>query len=632
LSLLLTKLRLEVFDDYRTLSKYAALKISKVIGKNTKNKERKTVLGLATGSSPLGVYRELIKMYKEGTVDFSNCIFFNLDEYYGLAKNAFQSFNKFITENFFEHVGVSADQVNVPDGNVSEADVEALCIDYENRIRSSGGIDLQILGMGRNGHIGFNEPGSDPNSRTRLVTLSETTRRDASPDFFGLNNVPTRAITMGIGTISEAKEIIVLISGEHKAATLKRALEETPNAEVPASFLRYHPSVEWLCDRPASSSLVMYSTPWFVRPINWKREENVSRSALVWLSLRRRKKIDELGSEDFRSEGLASLHDSLGVSFARGVTKEFASKINRLDLLIREQPKGPRQTKILVFSPHPDDDVVCMGATMKRFAKMGCEVNVAYMVSGANAVKDLDVLNYLSLKNNTTLEIVSRYSSENRMTLDEGVKSIKQFMYSKAKGSPDHPIVREIKRDIRRQEALRAASRAGAKSTFFLNLPFYEEYGSARKAPLSNRDISIVQRLLSSLRPDILFVPGDSTDPNGTHSMCLDAIEKALSASNKEGKGPVGTLVFQYRGAWEEFTIEEADSIEPFNEIEMREKIEMILEHVSQLDPLFPGPYDDRQFWERARDRNISFAQLCNRIGVAVSGIGAEVFKSFALS
>lgn len=621
-----------MFDDYSKISNHAAKKIAAVINANKKI-HKKSVLGLATGSSPLGVYRELIKIHKQGSVDFSDCVFFNLDEYSGVSRSDLQSYYRFMKENFFEHINAREEQINIPDGLVVERGSEAVrafCQEYEAKIKGLGGIDLQILGLGRNGHIGFNEPGSPLDSRTRVVTLSETTRKDAAPDFFGMKNVPEKAITMGIGTILDAKQIVLMVSGEHKSSTLAGALEGAPSSTTPASFLQYHDSVEVISDQSAASQLIEYSSPWFVRDVDWKKERRLASSAMIWLARRKNKTLDKLDYEDFNVEHLGSLYTLFGPSFGSELLKNFSSKINVLDQLIRSKP-----VSVLILSPHPDDDVICTGATMKRLVESGNTVNVAYMVSGSNAVKDQDVLNYLRLNNALVAEIVAKYALENSLKFEAAVESLIHSIYTKQKGSPDYPVVRLIKGEIRKQEAIRASSRAGAKA-HFLNLPFYEEYGSARKAPITEDDIEIVRRLLLKLRPSLIFATGDTTDPNGTHSMCMDAFQTAFAslgdfardrAEKEFAKSIPNIPIIQYRGAWQEFTLEEADSIEVFGKSSIEAKMEMILEHISQIDPLFPGPYDDRQFWERARDRNLSFVQSCEKIGMGFQGIGAEVYR-----
>jgi glucosamine-6-phosphate deaminase len=594
---------------------------------------RRPVIGLATGSSPLGVYRELIRMHREKSIVFEDCVFFNLDEYYGLTPDALQSYNRFMRENFFDHIGARDDQINIPDGDVPPTEVKEYCENYERRIRAYGGIDFQILGIGRDGHVGFNEPGSSVDSRTRSVPLFEVTRRDAAPDFFGLKNVPTEAITMGVGTILEAKEIVLLVSGEHKASILRDALERPPSGDVPASYLQYHDSVEVLMDRAAASKLTSFTTPWIVRKVDWEKELEVSQAAVTWLAIQRKKTIEKLDSSDFRAEGLGSMYEALGPLFGKKVCQDLSSKVSRLLNLpeLHDVNKDSQnRRKILILSPHPDDDVICTGALMKKLANSGHELHVAYMVSGSNAVRDEDVLNYLALKNGQATRLLSEWATLNGIEgKDDPISFVKRAIYSKKKGEADRQIVRLIKADIRRQEAIRASGRARARS-HFLNLPFYEEYGTARKAPLSDEDVEVTKRLLESIKADVIFVAGDTTDPNGTHSMCLTAFEEAMKELSKKSYTP---RLFQYRGAWEEFSLEEAYSIEPFDEKSLNDKIEMILEHVSQIDPLFPGPSDDRQFWDRARDRNKASVELMRKLGVVVpsNSIGAELFKEFKL-
>jgi glucosamine-6-phosphate deaminase len=616
--------KLIVEDDYKVVSKHVALRISSVI-KESRQTHKRPVIGLATGSSPLGVYRELIRMFREGSIDFSDCVFFNLDEYYGVQRTDLQSYYRFMHENFFDYVGVKDDQINIPDGSIPQSQIQEYCLEYEGKIRAVGGIDFQILGIGRDGHIGFNEPGSTVDSRTRLVSLNEVTRRDASPDFFGYKNVPLEAITMGVGTILEAREIVLLVSGEHKAAVLREALERPPTANLPASFLQFHGSVEVLTDRAAASKLTAFRTPWLIRKVDWNKELLVSEGAIIWLALKKDKPINKLEENDFRSEGLGQLYDSLGASFGQNVLNDLKSKIGRISNKI----DGKSKQKILIVSPHPDDDVICTGSLMKKLSARQ-EIHVAYMVSGSNAVRDLDVLNYLALENESAVEILEEWASLEGLSPEQALDSIKRAIYSKSKGEADHPIVRLIKADIRRQEAKRASSKARA-ITHFLNLPFYEEYGTARKAPISDEDIEITKKFLDGLRPDVIFVAGDTNDPNGTHSMTLTALEEAMKQLPRDYR----PTMFSYKGAWEEFTLEESYSVELINSYEMNEKIEMILEHVSQIDPLFPGPADERQFWERARDRNQASAQLLRKLGIDEFSndiVGAELYKTFDLS
>jgi glucosamine-6-phosphate deaminase len=613
-----------VEDDYTVISRHVALSIAHIV-KEKRRRGRRAVIGLATGSSPLGVYRKLVSLYRDGAVDFSDCHFFNLDEYYGLRRDDLQSFNRFMRENFFEYIQAREDQINIPDGSIAPSEVDSYCEEYEAKIRAVGGIDFQLLGIGRDGHIGFNEPGSFADSRTRLVELNEITRRDAAPDFFGMKNVPNLAITMGVATILEAREIVLLVSGEHKSAILRDALERPPSAEVPASFLQYHGSVEILCDRAAASKLISYRAPWLVRNVDWKKEPELARSAAISLALKRNKTLEGLVREDYAAERLGSLFDSLGSSFGPAVSEEISQKINRLSRSFGDRAGALR---ILILSPHPDDDVICAGALMRKIKSAKLDLHVAYMVSGANAVRDLDVLNYLTLNNQATLEIFSRWAKSEGIEGEDAISFVKQLVYSKKKGEADHLVLRLLKREIRRQEATRASAKAGAKS-HFLNLPFYEEYGSARKAPVSTEDLKIVESFLDELRPDVIFVAGDTTDPNGTHSMCLTAFESALRSLG-DGFRPT---IYQYRGAWEEFTLEESHSIELFDKGELQEKIGMILEHVSQIDPLFPGPSDDRQFWERARDRNEASANLVRKLGLPIADriAGAELYKEYFL-
>jgi glucosamine-6-phosphate deaminase len=593
-----------IVDDHTELARLVAHRIADLIA--TRNREgRATVLGLATGSTPIGVYRELIRLHREEGLSFARVVSFNLDEYYPMAPENPHSYHRFMWENFFDAVDIDRRNVHLPRGDIARDAIAGEAAAYEEAIRAAGGIDLQLLGIGKTGHIGFNEPGSGGESRTRRVTLDPVTRRDAATDFFGEENVPREAITMGVGTILDAREILVLATGEHKAEIVRKALEHAVDLEVAATFLQQHPETRWYLDRAAAAQLTRIATPWLVEEVDWTPA--LMLLAVTWLSHRTGKAILKLTYKDYAENSLSSLvakYDSPGT--VNGLV------FNALGARIRGRSKLPRGKRVICFSPHPDDDVISAGGILRKLAQNENRIWVAYMTSGNIAVFDHDVRRHLDF-----LERLSRERSLGQREVDTLAARVEQHLTTKQPGEMDIPEVLDLKRMIRESEAVSGIGVLGIPPTSarFLNLPFYQT-GKVRKDPVGPADVEIVRRLLDEVRPELILVAGDLSDPHGTHRMCKEVIEGALA----ELAGQAGFVVpemWLYRGAWQEWPVTEATWLVPLSQEELRLKIQAIFKHQSQKDSApFPG-HDEREFWQRVEARNKGTADELNRLGLA---------------
>jgi glucosamine-6-phosphate deaminase len=593
------RIPLTVHPDHETLTRSVARRIAQVIGERRAAGAR-PVLGLATGSTPIGVYRELIRLHREEGLSFRGVITFNLDEYYPMEPDSIHSYHRFMQENLFQWIDLDPADVHLPDGTVSRAAVPAACAAYEAAIRAAGGIDLQILGIGKTGHIGFNEPGSGVGSRTRLVTLDTITRRDAAADFFGEANVPREALTLGVATILEAREIAILATGEHKAEIVRRAVEGAVDPEVAATFLQRHPAARFHLDPPAAARLTRVATPWLVDEVAWS--DPLAVRAVVWLSHTIGRAILKLTHRDYIEHGLSALVSRFG---SPGAVNGFV--FNALGSRIRGRSKLPRAARVVCFSPHPDDDVISMGGTLTKLAQNGNTITVAYMTSGNIAVFDHDVRRYLDF-----LERLTASRDLDRTAVERLRREVLDFLAGKAPGAVDIPAVQHIKRIIREAEAVSALETLGipGRQARFLNLPFYQT-GKVRKDPVGPGDVAAVRDLLLEQQPDLIFVAGDLSDPHGTHRMCKEAIDLALADLPRRPE------VWLYRGAWQEWPVTEATWLVPLSQEELAVKIQAIFKHQSQKDsPLFPGP-DEREFWQRVEARNKDTAETLNRLGLA---------------
>ncbi|MEO7963235.1 MAG: glucosamine-6-phosphate deaminase [Gemmatimonadaceae bacterium] len=600
------RIRTVVVDDHDELGRLVAHRIAALI-RERRAEGKRCVLGLATGSTPIGVYRELIRMHREEQLSFSDVETFNLDEYYPMAPESVHSYHRFMWENFFSHIDIDATHVHIPLGDVARDDVERHTRDYEAAIEAAGGIDFQLLGIGKTGHIGFNEPGSGAESRTRVVALDVVTRRDAAADFFGEDNVPREALTMGVATILAAREIAILATGEHKSTIVRRAVEGDVAPDVAATFLQRHPKTTFYVDSAAAADLTRVATPWLLDEVRWTQALELR--AVVWLSQVIGKAILKLTQRDYAEHHLASLlalHGRAG--YVNGMI------FNALGAKIKGRSKLPRQKRIICFSPHPDDDVISMGGILRKLVLNENEITVAYMTSGNIAVFDHDVRRYVDF-----LVRLARDRSLDKEPTEALRDRVIGFLERKNAGETDIREVLDIKRIIREAEAISAIETLGlsAQAARFLNLPFYQT-GKVRKDPIGPADVEIVHALLEAVRPDIIFVAGDLSDPHGTHRMCKEAIESALLRVRAQAIGSESLPeVWYYRGAWQEWPVTEATWLVPISQDELRLKIQAIFKHQSQKDSApFPGQ-DDREFWQRVEQRNKDTAILLDRLGLA---------------
>ena len=605
-----------IHENSQEASYYVAQEIVSLVTQR-QQEGKKMVLGLATGSTPIKVYEYLVQAHKEEGISFSNVISFNLDEYFPMDRESVHSYVRFMREHLFDHLDIPNTQIHIPDGQQTKEDVRTYCQNYEQKIIEAGGIDIQILGIGRTGHIGFNEPGSSLKSKTRLVRLDRITRLDAASDFFGKENVPSKAITMGVGTIMDAKRIVLMAWGEGKANIIKQAVEGPIQESVPATFLQTHPNCDFIIDRAAATSLTREATPWLVGDCDWT--EGLIKKATIWLSETRSKAVLKLTNEDYNEYGMGSLIAEIGSA------EELNVKIfNQLQQTITGWPGGKPQAddtkrperanpfpkKSIVFSPHPDDDVISMGGTLLRLVDQGHEVHVAYQTSGNIAVFDDEVIRFLDF---------AKDIQENNTALEKQFQEVKTFLSHKSPGEVDQPMIQKFKGLIRKGEAMAACRYCGVReeNAHFQNLPFYET-GTVKKNPYSEKDIALTYDLLNRVKPQQIFAAGDLSDPHGTHRVCLDIIFTAIDKLVADKATWIkDCYVWLYRGAWQEWDIADMEMAVPIGPKDMIRKRNAIFKHQSQKDAaMFPGS-DEREFWQRAEDRNRETAKKYNALGLA---------------
>ena len=578
-----------IHENSQEASYYVAQEIVSLVTQR-QQEGKKMVLGLATGSTPIKVYEYLVQAHKEEGISFSNVISFNLDEYFPMDRESVHSYVRFMREHLFDHLDIPNTQIHIPDGQQTKEDVRTYCQNYEQKIIEAGGIDIQILGIGRTGHIGFNEPGSSLKSKTRLVRLDRITRLDAASDFFGKENVPSKAITMGVGTIMDAKRIVLMAWGEGKANIIKQAVEGPIQESVPATFLQTHPNCDFIIDRAAATSLTREATPWLVGDCDWT--EGLIKKATIWLSETRSKAVLKLTNEDYNEYGMGSLIAEIGSA------EELNVKIfNQLQQTITGWPGGKPQAdytkrperakpfpkKSIVFSPHPDDDVISMGGTLLRLVDQGHEVHVAYQTSGNIAVFDDEVIRFLDF---------AKDIQENNTALEKQFQEVKTFLSHKSPGEVDQPMIQKFKGLIRKGEAMAACRYCGVKeeNAHFQNLPFYET-GTVKKNPYSEKDIALTYDLLNRVKPQQIFAAGDLSDPHGTHRVCLDIIFAAIDKLVADKATWIkDCYVWLYRGAWQEWDIADMEMAFPIGPKDMIRKRNAIFKHQSQKDAaMFPG-------------------------------------------
>ena len=605
------KVYTNIFASESSGSMYVAREIENCIREKQKFGEL-CILGITTGKSPVGVFRALVEIHKKENLSFRNVVVFSLDEFFPISPKEQQSRNWLIHESLLDHVDILPENIHIPDGTLPQDKVAAFCRDYEAKIEEYGGLDLLFLGTGVQGQLGFNEPGSYTNTRTRLVALGNESRQAVSSIFYGIDNVPRKAITMGLGTILKAKRIILMAWGEEKATVIKDIVEGEENSATPATCLQKHPNIEVVVDEGASQELTRVKTPWLVGTCLWP--ERFIRTAVLWLCRKVDKPILKLTYQDYIDNRLGQLLEATGQTYDMINIQVF----NDLQHTISGWPGGkpnaddsprperatPYPKRVLIFSPHPDDDVISMGGTFIRLIAQGHDVHVAYQTSGNIAVLDDIVLQTLDTARECGF--VDRYNE------------VQEIINNKKKGEAEPIELRRLKGSIRRAEAKAACRQMGLTDpshVHFLNLPFYET-GGVKKGLLTDKDIQIVVDLLREIKPHQIYAAGDLSDPHGTHRVCIEAVLAAMEVVQDE-EWVKECRLWLYRGAWQEWDLDMVDMAVPLSPDEVIQKRHAIYRHLSQKDIVpFPGE-DKREFWQRAEERNQNTARLYDKLGMA---------------
>jgi len=613
------KLPVSIFESDKTASIHVAHRIANLIRKK-QSENAFAIVGLATGATPVSVYGELVRLHREENLSFKNVITFNLDEYYPMNPGAVQSYVTFMNENLFSHIDIEKKNIHIPDGTLTLEEIPSFCLEYEKKIERLGGLDIQILGIGRTGHIGFNEPGSAPNSGTRLVTLDDLTRKDAAKDFGGKSLVPAKAITMGIGTIFKAQEIILMAWSRKKASIIKKAVEGNISGEVTATYLQLSPHVEFILDHDAASELTRFDKPWLVKDCIWT--DDMIHKAVIWLANTLEKPVLKLTEDDYNNNGMAQLATEKGPVYKINI-----QIFNKLQHTITGWPGGkpnaddsqrperaePAQKRVIIFSPHPDDDVISMGGTFMRLVDQKHEVHVTYQTSGNTAVWDDDVLRFVEFN----LDFTEKMGIDNAK-LQNLYQDMRTFFSKKQPNETDTPEIQTIKGLIRKGEAIAGARYCGLddEHIHFQSLPFYE-IRKYQKNSATQKDVHQTIDFMKKIKPHQIFAAGDFQDPHGTHWVCFTIIIDALKELRKTEDWAKDCWLWMYRGAWHEFETHEIEMAVPLSPQELERKKQAIFKHQSQKDrAVFPGD-DSREFWQRAEDRNRETAKAYDKLGLA---------------
>lgn len=599
----------------------ASLQIAKDIASKIRAKQTAGtpfVLGLPGGHSPQSIYQELVRMHKEEGLSFKNVIVFNIYEFYPLHQN--NGNLNLLKDLLLDHIDIDPENIHSPDGLVSKDQVLNHCRQYEQQIRRAGGLDYVLLGLGRAGNIGLNIAGSSLNSQTRLILLDVQSKKEAVNTFGSMDKVPTSAITMGIATIMKAKEIALIAWGEDKSKSIVDVVEGPVSDSIPASCLQQHENAQVVMDLNAAYGLTRINRPWLVTNCEWNNK--LIRRAIVWLCQKLNKPILKLTNKDYQENGLEellSLYDSaynvnikIFNELQHTITGWPGGKPDADDSNRPERAK-PYPKRIIIFSPHPDDDVISMGGTFKRLVDQKHDLHVTYETSGNIAVGDEEVIRYVSLLE----DVRSKYDPDNVEMKKKYAEILKFLLHDKKEDDIDTPDVLFLKGHIRRQEATTADRYIGldVKNVTFLDLPFYET-GRIKKNPISETDVEIVKKHLESIKPHEIFVAGDLADPHGTHKVCLDAILAALD----ELKGTPWLKecrIWMYRGAWQEWDIDYIEMAVPLSPEELRFKRNAILKHQSQMESAPFLGNDERLFWQRSEERNRATAEIYRQLGLA---------------
>jgi glucosamine-6-phosphate deaminase len=614
------KIHTVIFDNSSIASKLIAREIADlIISKQKKNKE--CILGLATGSSPITIYNELVKIHQTEKLSFKNVVTFNLDEYYPISKTNKKSYHSFMNHYLFSHIDIKKENIHIPNGELKSNEVLNSCNKYEKKIKKFGGIDFQILGIGRTGHIGFNEPGSSVNSDTRLVKLDYLTKQDAMGSFSGFENVPNQAITMGVNTILSAKRIILVAWGESKKSVVKNAVEQSISTNLPSSFLQNHSNCTFVLDRGSSIELTRIKTPWLVGSVNWNSD--LKTRAINWLCNNTGKSVLRLSNNDYNQNNLSELLNNESV---HDLNIEFFNKIQRTitgwpggksnsDDTYRPERAMPEVKRIIIFSPHPDDDVVSMGGTFDRLISQGHDVHVVYQTSGNIAVSNDSILKFLEV-----------YSDVFNIK-DDSLNISKKILFNSNEILEDK-FVREVATKIREKEALAATRYLGLsdKNVHFLRLPFYET-GKVIKNKPSVNDFDLMNQIILKIKPHQIYAAGDLADPHGTHAVCINILFRSLRKL-KNQKFMNNCWVWLYRGAWHEWEVNEIDMAVPMSPAQVLRKRKSIFFHQSQNNSVMFQGDDKREFWERVEERNRDIAKQYRKLGMA-DYQAMETFKRY---
>ena len=590
--------------------------------KKREQEGRKYVMGVGSGSSLTPIFHELIKRHQAGKLSFKNVVVFNAYEYFPLSEeNVNRSINQ-LKERFLNHIDIEAENIFTPDGTIAQNDVQEHCRQYEQHIKELGGLDVILLGIGRMGNIATNEPGSSITSASRLILIDETSREEMKMSFGSQESVPPCSITMGVSTILSARKIFLTAWGEEKAEIIKKTVEGKVSDAIPASFLQTHNDAHVVIDLSAAAKLTRIQHPWLVASCKWT--DKLVRSALVWLCQITGKPLLKLTNKDYNENGLSELLALYGSAYNANI-KIFNDLQHTItgwpggkpdaDDTYRPERANPFPKRVIVFSPHPDDDVISMGGTLRRLVQQGHDVHVAYETSGNIAVGDEEVVRFMHFINGFN----QLFANEQDEVIKSKYKEIKEFLKNKKEGDIDSQDIRTIKGLIRRGEARTASTfnQIPLDHVHFLDLPFYES-GKIEKLPMGEADVNIVRELITKVKPHQIYVAGDLADPHGTHRKCTDAVLAAIDLE-KEAKAEwlKDCRVWMYRGAWAEWEIENIEMCVPISPEELRAKRNSILKHQSQMESAPFLGNDERLFWQRSEDRNRGTAKLYDDLGLA---------------
>lgn len=613
------RIPVNIFPNAKNGSRFVAEQIAALI-REKQSRFEKCVLGLATGSTPKSVYAELVRMHREEGLSFRNVFTFNLDEYYPIERSAWQSYNSYMHRLLFDHIDIDKANIHIPNGELSKEEIKQHCAEYERKIEELGGIDLQILGIGNNGHIGFNEPGSSIHSRTRLINLENSTRLANAYEFANISEVPRLAITMGISTILKAKRILLMAWGPAKSQVVHKSVEGPVTESVPASLLQQHHDCLFVLDEVAASDLTRFKSPWLTGEIEWTPA--TIKKAVVNMALELKKPVLSLTNADYNEFGLSDLLVEKGDAYEINLQVFYMLRDSitgwpggKPNAHLPEHPERsePYPKRVIIFSPHPDDDIISMGGTFQRLHDQGHDVHVAYQTSGNIAVTDEFVTRFIDFA--VGFENIAGINTDQSAKIFEEVR---QYLSRKKSNEIDTPQIRAIKGLIRRCEAKATCRYVGIpdKNIHFQNLPFYET-GTIEKNPMSEADVELTIELLREVKPQQVFCAGDLADPHGTHKVCLDVVFEALKRIKAEGDEWVNDCwLWLYKGAWQEWNIEEIEMAVPMSPDQVLKKRYGIFIHQSQKDMVpFQGS-DSREFWQRAEERNADTAEKYAQLGL----------------